>query len=159
MKPDTRANVGGNVAKMLMVSEIDDLSYVGYVGEDTGSLSRAKIIRGLENVIGDEGDRAVLVDELQTASYAQGEIELETSTPFYICEAIFAPPLVLMLSSTSPLSVNWDSNWVSKACPNLEDEDRAVPVPVPAHRSTAAIGQELQCRSQDGPTVPAPDVT
>ena len=80
MEPDARTEVGGNAAKMLMVSEIDDLSYLGHVGEDTESLSRAKVVRGLENVVGDEGDRAVLVDELQIARYAQGEIELETST-------------------------------------------------------------------------------
>ena len=80
MEPDARTDVGGNVAKMLMVSEIDDLSYLGHVGEDTECFFRAKVVRGLENVVGDEGNRAVLVDELQIARYAQGEIKLETGT-------------------------------------------------------------------------------
>ena len=77
---DSRADVAGNVAKMLVVSEIDDLSYLGHVGEDTESFSCAQVVRGLENVVGDEGHRAVQVDELQIARYAQGEIELETCT-------------------------------------------------------------------------------
>ena len=77
---------------------------------ETKRLFGAEVIEGLvQNVVGHEWHRAMLVDEL-AAGDTQRERRAGGVVPFDISEAIFAPPLAPMPMSTSPLSVNCVSN-------------------------------------------------
>ena len=59
------------------MAQVYDLLHPGHFGEQTKRLLGAEVIEGLQNVVGHEWHRAMLVDELEIADDTQREIELE----------------------------------------------------------------------------------
>lgn len=81
MNPHSRADLARDVAKMLVVREIDDLTRRRHFREQTESFLRAEVIEGLHDVVGDKRNRASGFGELEIAGDAQCEIELEARAP------------------------------------------------------------------------------
>ena len=71
MDRDVGANRARDVAKVAMVTQIYNLPYLSHFGEQTKRLLSAEVIEGLQNVVGHERHRAMLVDELEIAGDTQ----------------------------------------------------------------------------------------
>src|SRR5690606_18078585 len=69
-----------NVAKMLVVREIDNLPFRCHPGEQAKGFFRTKIVEGLHDVVRDERDRRTRSCKLMVAGNPQSEIELEART-------------------------------------------------------------------------------
>ena len=67
MDPHLRADRARDVAQVPVVAEVDHLSRFAHVGEQAERLFGAKVVEGLENVVGNERNRSVPVDELPAA--------------------------------------------------------------------------------------------
>lgn len=73
-----RTNPPGDVAKMLVMRQINYLTHFRHIGEEPESFLRPKVVERLHDVVGDKGNRGSRLGELVVAGNPEREIELKT---------------------------------------------------------------------------------
>lgn len=79
-----RANLTSDLAEVAMMGEVDDLSRFRHFREQAEGFLRAEVVKGLHDVVGDEGNRASGFGELGIAGDAQGKVKLIAGSPGHL---------------------------------------------------------------------------